>query len=252
MYKIPDKTLLIGKKIISLPESESTNTLMVSMSQHRLLDEGTVIVTDNQTRGRGQAGHTWVSEPAANLTFSVLLNPFFLEPSNQFFLNMAVGLAICQAISDSVPNKVWLKWPNDVIIQDKKVSGILIENQIQGQVLSQSVIGIGVNVNQTHFAWPHATSLKVLTGKDEDKFKIFETILVRLEAYYNLLKAKRFDTLKKEYYTVLYWKDERHQFEVKGKKIEGIITGLDEVGRLVVLAQGKTSHYNFKEIRFLY
>ena len=213
MYKIPGKTVLIGKKIISLPDCESTNSLMATMSQNSVLDEGTVIIAENQTKGRGQAGNKWISQPGVNLTFSVLLRPVFLEPTQQFYLNMAIGLALCHAISNSVHHKVWLKWPNDVMVDDKKVCGILIENQIQGQVLSQSVAGIGVNVNQTAFEWPHATSMKLLLGIDLDKTKIFETILIRIEAYYNLLVKKKLEALKTEYYSVLYWKGEQHRFE---------------------------------------
>ena len=251
MYKNPGKTVLMGKKILALPECESTNSLMVSLSQNKTLDEGTVIITENQTKGRGQAGNKWVTEPGVNLTFSVLLKPTFLEPSSQFYLNIAVGLGLCHAISDSIDDKVWLKWPNDIMVNDKKVCGILIENQIQGQTLSQSIVGIGLNLNQTNFEWPMATSLRLLSGKEFDKVKIFETILVRLEAYYNLLQKRKFSKLKEEYYSVLYWKDEMHQFEVKQEVIEGMIKGVDEVGKLLVNVDGKTMSYNFKEIRFI-
>jgi BirA family biotin operon repressor/biotin-[acetyl-CoA-carboxylase] ligase len=251
MYKIPDKTVLIGKKIISLPECESTNSLMVSMSQRGGLEEGTVIIAENQTRGRGQAGNQWTTEPGVNLTFSVLLKPLFLEPAQQFYLNMAIGLAICHAISDSISDKVWLKWPNDVMVAGKKVCGILIENQIQGQVLSQSVAGIGVNVNQTVFEWPQATSMKLLNGAELDKAKIFETILIRMEAYYNLLLKKKFDALKTEYSSVLYWKEEEHGFESNGDSFNGKILGIDEVGRLLVDIGTEVRSFNFKEIKFI-
>jgi BirA family biotin operon repressor/biotin-[acetyl-CoA-carboxylase] ligase len=251
MYKIPAKTVLIGKKILSVPECESTNSLLVAMSQNSVLDEGTIIITDNQTKGRGQAGNKWITEPGVNLTFSVLLKPVFLEPSNQFFLNIAVGLALCHAISDSTDHKIWLKWPNDVLVDSKKVCGILIENQIQGQMLSQSVVGIGLNVNQTTFELPNATSLQLLTGKEILKEKILETILIRLEAYYNLLRMKKLFNLKNEYYSVLYWKDEEHQFEVKDGLISGVIRGIDDVGRLIIDSGKRVLSYNFKEIRFI-
>ena len=251
MYKIPAKTVLIGKKILFVPECDSTNSLLVAMSQSKALDEGTIIITDNQIKGRGQAGNKWITEPGLNLTFSVLLKPVFLEPSNQFFLNIAVGLALCHAISDSINDKVSLKWPNDVLVEGKKLGGILIENQIQGQMLSQAVVGIGLNINQTSFEWPNATSVKILSGKVNDKSKVFETILVRLEAYYNLLKKGKYSTLMNEYYSVLYWKDEEHQFEAVGKFFFGTITGIDGVGRLMVKSSGKVLSYNFKEIRFV-
>lgn len=250
MYKIPAKTVLIGKKILFVPECDSTNSLLVSMSQNKVLDEGTIVITDNQTKGRGQAGNQWTAAPGVNLTFSVLLKPTFLEPANQFFLNIAVGLAMCHAISDSVDKKVWLKWPNDVMVSDKKICGILIENQVQGAILSQSVVGIGVNINQTSFEWPQATSLRILSGKEVNKSKILEIILIRLEAYYNLLMKRKFSTLRDEYYPVMYWKDEQHQFEVRGKVITGFVRGVDAVGRLLVESDEKVTGYNFKEIKF--
>ena len=127
----------------------------------------------------------------------------------------------------------------------------MIENQVQGQILSQSVVGIGVNINQTLFEWPFATSLKILSGKEIDKSKILETILIRLEAYYNLLMKKKFSKLRDEYYSVMYWKDEEHQFEVEKSLLTGTITGVDEVGRLLIKSGGKVSGYNFKEVKFI-
>ena len=251
MYKIPDKTVFMGKKIISLPLCESTNSSLINLAQNDRLEEGVILITENQTKGRGQAGNRWVSEPGANLTFSVLLRPTFVEPTSQFFLNIVVGLGICDAVKEFINQKVQVKWPNDVLTDGKKICGILIENQVQGQQLLQTVVGIGINVNQKNFEWPQASSLSVCAGMDLDRTKVLETILIKIEGRYEQLRSKGYQKLKKDYYSVLYWKDEPHEFSSGEKIFSGTIQGIDEAGRLLVLVSGKTVNFNFKEINFL-
>jgi BirA family biotin operon repressor/biotin-[acetyl-CoA-carboxylase] ligase len=227
---------------------------MVSMSQSGLVDEGTVIITDNQTMGRGQAGNKWVSEPGANLTFSVLFKPTFLEPTQQFYLNMAVGLGICDALNtilDGGDLPIQLKWPNDILIADKKVCGILIENQVQGQSFSQTVVGIGLNVNQERFEWPGVASLKSIAEHDFDRTSVLETLLEKLEARYVQLKQRNLDQLKADYYSILYRLDEQHEFSSDGRTFSGMVKGIDEVGRLLLRVDGEVVSFNFKEIRFI-
>ena len=257
MYKIPGKTVFLGKKIISLPSCESTNTLMVYMSQSGLVEEGTVIITDSQTAGRGQAGNRWVSEPGTNLTLSILLKPTFLEPTHQFYLNIAMGLGICDALSALIiergarQTRVNLKWPNDILIDDKKVCGILIENQVQGQFFSQSVVGIGLNVNQQHFEWPGVASLKLLLNHEWDRSAIFEILLEKLDERIMQLKSGAFNQLKTDYYSILYRINQQHEFITDGRSFLGTIQGIDEVGRLLVLVDGDVLRFNFKEIKFV-
>jgi len=251
MYKIPANTVFMGKKIISMPVCESTNSLMLSMVQSGWLEEGTVIIAESQSGGRGQAGNRWISEPGLNLTFSVLLRPGFLEPVQQFYLNIAAGLAVHDTILEVIGHEVNIKWPNDIMIQGEKVCGILIENQLQGQQFSQTVVGIGLNVNQKKFEWTNATSLSLYSGVDFEKAIVLDTVLVKLENRYEQLRSKSFKRLKDDYYSVLFWKDEEHEFKAEEKIFSGIIQGIDEVGRLQVMVDGKISVYNFKEISFL-
>ncbi len=251
MHKIPDKTVFLGKKIISLPACESTNSLMISMAQANWMDEGTIIISENQTEGKGQAGNKWVSEPGANLTFSILLKPTFLGPARQFYLNMAVSLGVADAVFQLTGVETKIKWPNDVLADAKKVCGILIENQVQGQQLSQSVVGIGLNVNQKVFEWPKASSLSLCAGMDFDKSRVFEMVLEKLDARYVQLKENNFQKLKSDYYSYLYWKDEAHEFSSDNKTFNGTIKGIDETGRLLVLVEGEELSFNFKEIKFL-
>lgn len=241
----------MGKKIISLPSCQSTNTVLCSMAEASVLEEGCVLITENQTKGRGQAGNHWVSEPGTNLTFSVLLKPIFLEPSRQFFLNMVVGLAVCDAIKTVSGLPALVKWPNDVLIHDNKVCGILIENQLQGQQFVQVIVGIGLNVNQEEFAWVGATSLKTLTGHSLDKTHVLTVLMEQLELRYNQLKGGAYRLFTEQYHELLYRRAEQHLFEEKGKEFLGVITGVDEIGRLCIDTDQGQRKFNFKEVGFI-
>lgn len=241
----------MGKKIISLPSCESTNTVLASLSDANRLEEGTVVITENQTKGRGQAGNQWVTEPGANLTFSVLLKPIFLEPGRQFFLNMMVGLAVCDTIKSVAGWPALVKWPNDVLVNDKKACGILIENQLHGQQFVQAVVGIGLNVNQEKFSYEGAASLKNLTKRIFDKTAVLEVLLENLEKRYDQLKKGEFELLTTEYHELLYRRAEQHAYEADGKDFFGIITGVDEIGRLCIDTNSGERKFNFKEVKFI-
>ena len=241
----------MGKKIISLPVCESTNSLMMAMSSSNKLEEGCVIICESQTKGRGQAGSVWVAEEGSNLTFSVFLKPEFLEPVVQFNLNMAVGLAVADVIEMASIHRVKVKWPNDVMVNEKKVCGILIENQIQGQQFTQSIVGIGLNVNQKEFEWPKATSLCLEANQYFNRNEIFEWILEKLEMRYNQLKTKQFMLLRQDYYRSLFWMEEKHEFMSDGKIFSGTIKGVDEFGRLQISTENRLKGFNFKEVSFI-
>lgn len=241
----------MGKKIITLPACDSTNTVLASLVETNGLDEGSVVITENQTKGRGQAGNQWMTEPGANLTLSILLKPIFLEPGRQFFLNMVVGLAVCDAIKAVAGLPALLKWPNDVLIHDQKVCGILIENQLHGQQFVQAVVGIGLNVNQEKFAWAGATSLKALAGHGFDKSDTLTVLMEQLELRYNQLRRGEGRLLTEQYHEFLYRRAEQHLFEENGKEFSGVITGVDEIGRLCIDTDKGQRKFNFKEVSFI-
>src|SRR5690349_7854438 len=156
----------MGHSVVFMPECHSTNdeaSRLIESSSHVV--EGTVVITDSQTSGRGQRGNTWITEPGKNLTFSLLMKPTFLNAQDQFLLNKAFSLGLYDYLNATLQATVKIKWPNDMVVNDKKICGILIENQIQGQNIQNSIVGIGLNVNQENFSIPTATSMKVL-GKD--------------------------------------------------------------------------------------
>ena len=149
MYKIYPKTLFVGQNIIYLPTCQSTNNEALQFLADGTAYEGDMVVTDGQTQGRGQRGNQWIAQSGQNLTFSLVLQPTFLLASEQFWLNMAVSLAVYDSLSPFIPAGLRIKWPNDIYVNDRKMGGILIENALQGYNLAHSVVGIGLNINQT-------------------------------------------------------------------------------------------------------
>ena len=147
--------------------------------------EGTVIIAHTQQQGKGQYGNNWETVGGQNLTFSIILYPKFVPASRQFLLSQAVALGIRDALEPYLPQPAYIKWPNDIISSDKKICGVLIENSLQGNILADSVIGIGVNVNQSDFdGLPHAASLHTLTGRNFYLDRVLHRILSCIEGYY--------------------------------------------------------------------
>lgn len=252
MYKIPTSTLFLGKNLVSLPECPSTNTLALELAQQGRAPEGTVVVTRHQTAGRGQRGNTWVVGKDLNLTLSVVLSPEFLTVGRQFELNKCVSLAVFDVISKHVsPAPACIKWPNDILVGDLKVSGILIENTIAGTRITRSVVGIGLNVNQREFEFPHATSLARITGKEFSLPQVFEQLLLSLEWRYLALRRGDMAALHSDYMNVLYRRGHRHLYASGGRSFEGIILGVNDEGKLDVEVDGRVASFDLKEIKYL-
>ena len=241
----------MGQKLIYVPECHSTNSLLNELNDHQELPEGTVLVTDHQTAGRGQRGNVWEAAQGMNLTFSILLRPKFLEAKDQFRLNMAVSLAIANSLQSCLSQGIKLKWPNDILVDGKKIGGVLIESQLQGSSLSCSIVGLGINVNQGHFIHPGASSIHKLTSAFYELNDLFQRLLESLEVEYLDLRAGRITTLKQRYLNSLYKFREQHQFESNGENFMGSISDVDENGKLCVVSNGTTKSFTFKELKFL-
>jgi BirA family transcriptional regulator, biotin operon repressor / biotin---[acetyl-CoA-carboxylase] ligase len=252
LSKIPASTLFLGKNLLILPECPSTNTLAAELAQAGKAPDGTVVVTHHQTSGRGQRGNTWESASGLNLTFSVVVNPVFLTASQQFHLNKAVALSIRDTVSRYTPEPVHVKWPNDIMIGNKKVCGVLIENQLTGTQLGRSVIGIGLNVNQQTFSSPLATSVSVHSGKRVDLAELFDELLQSLEWRYLQLKNNKFSELDSDYLRVLYRANELHIFIVGDNETAGTIKGVDTNGRLLVEIGNIVRSFDLKEIKYIH
>lgn len=234
-----------------MPECHSTNTLAHELSERSSLEDGAVVITDNQTAGRGQRGNQWNSKAGDNLTFSIFLKPAFLLAKDQFFLNIITSLAIHDLLLDKANAGVKIKWPNDILMNGKKLCGILIENQIRGPQVSSSIVGIGLNVNQTDFSLPNATSVLLSSGKSFDLSNMLNDLLLKFEIRYLQLKQNRAHLLKEEYLSNLYWLNEVHLFASQGTPFEGTIKEIDVFGRLGISTPSGNRYFDIKEISFL-
>jgi BirA family biotin operon repressor/biotin-[acetyl-CoA-carboxylase] ligase len=251
LYKIPARPLFLGKNLISVTECHSTNTSLQVLNDSSPQAEGTIFIAGHQLAGRGQRGNQWEAEPGKNITFSVLLNPTFLAPADQFNLNMAIALGVAQGLQGLVQAPVLLKWPNDLWLDDQKLGGILIENQIRGQQLSVSIVGIGVNVNQRQFQSSMATSLANRAGYEFDLQTVFDGIAESLEAEYLLLRAGR-DGLKSRYMAKLYRLGETHRFQAGDETLDGIIRDVDHAGRLCLDTPAGPRVFSFQQVKFIF
>lgn len=241
--------------IIKLNAIDSTNTYLKGMTSVKFPKDFTVVVTEQQTEGRGQMGTRWQTETGKNLTASVfkLLSGFKIE--NQFYISMVVSLSICKALKVLQIPQLHIKWPNDILSADKKICGILIENVIKNNKFTGTVIGFGLNVNQKYFDdLPQASSMSLLSGILYDKDEVLSKILKQLEYYFKLLEAQKYDELKSEYETLIFRKGKPSTFETSsGDTFSGIIEGVTEMGMLRVWTEDEIiKTFNLKELTLLY
>lgn len=227
----------------------STNEYAEKLIEDNNFFEGTTIATLNQTKGKGQRGNIWESEPGKNLTFSVILNPSFLSISNQFFLNIISSLSILKVVSQ-FSRGFNVKWPNDIYWYNKKTGGILIENKLKIPFIDSAIVGIGLNINQEGFAGLNATSIKNISNKEIDLQILLEQLLHSLESYYLRLKHGDFNDLQREYLENLYWINEVHTFK-SDRYFMGEIIGIDSRGRLEIVVDGEIKVFDLKEIQFI-
>ena len=251
MYKIPANTLFVGKNLVFVPDCPSTNTLALQISQQSPANEGTLVITDNQTAGKGQRGNTWEAEPQQNLTFSLILKPGFLAVNKQFYLNVVVCLALRDYLKEKISHTVYIKWPNDILVHEKKISGVLIENQLQGTFISNSIMGIGLNINQKKFTSPTATSLSLISGRDLQLAEELDAILSLIEGRYLQLRAGNYKPLMDEYLAALYRRHEKHRFCSDGKLFDGEILDLDELGKLRIKTGEGVRAFGVKEVQYV-
>lgn len=239
--------------IISLPETDSTNEYAINLLKNERPEEGYVVLTDFQTNGKGIENNSWESERDKNLTFSLVLYPAFAA-DKQFVFNKAISLGIYDFLKAELPESdVSIKWPNDIYIGNKKVCGILIQNSVIGNKLDYVVIGIGLNVNQTHFKSdaPNPVSLKNTTGKDYDLREILNRLLLYIVDRYSQVTAGAFQKIEKDYQTALYRFMEWHEFTIKGDKTNARLTGTSEYGQLILETEaGQKITCDLKDVKF--
>ena len=240
--------------IIRLTETESTNSYAIELIAKERPAEGSVIRTEFQTKGRGIDSNTWESEKGKNLTFSIILYPDF-PAEYQFVLNKAISLGIYDFLSGELPeHRIAIKWPNDIYIGDKKACGILIQNSVIGNKLDYVVVGIGLNVNQTHFTSdaPNPVSMKMVSGKEYDLDDALQKLLQSIFTMYKQVNAGPCLEIENEYLSALYRLMEWHDYEVRGSLIRARITGTSAYGQLMLEAEdGNVVACDLKEVKFI-
>ena len=241
-------------KITHFKTLDSTNQYL-----QNLLNEGAdiadnIVVTDFQTSGKGQGKNVWQSEDGKNLLFSIALDMSFLKAEKQFLLTQIVSVTMINVLKKYLPEEsLFIKWPNDIYFNDKKIAGILIKNEIKGMMMGTSIIGIGLNVNQTSFDenLPNPISMKMITGNDFDLAELLSAISYQLSANSQQPTANSQQPTANSYIKHLYRYKQWASYEHEGSVKEMMIIGYDQFGRLIL--KEKNDHEvvcDLKEISF--
>ncbi len=244
-------TLIIGHKIIRLDNVNSTNSFLSENLNDSSFFEGVVVVANAQTQGRGQGENLWHSNSGDNLLFSVLLQPK-CDLIYQFYLNQFIAVSICQTLMQFGLD-CQIKWPNDILVNKKKIAGILIENKIQGRMLHSSIVGVGLNVNQSDFPDQliNPTSMKLLLKDSIDINQVLETLIVQLEKHYFQFKRNELNVINENYQSLLFKRNEKAYFIIKGKRVETIIREVNKQGEIVLEIDNELKSFSNSQIKMI-
>lgn len=245
------ENLFVGNKIIQLHSIDSTNNYAAKLLLQPNVAEGTVIMADFQTNGRGQRGNEWHSESGVNLMCSIILNPTFLPIEHQFGLSKVAALAIYDVLVAMGVKNVRVKWPNDVLVNNKKIAGVLIENAVQGVIIKNAVMGIGINVNQTDFtAYRNATSVALQLGRKLSVAEVSKRLFNCVERRYLQLKND-IQSLDDEYLKHLYGSDQPIKFSANGNQFSSRILGVANDGKLMLNYNEELKQFALNEVKVL-
>jgi BirA family biotin operon repressor/biotin-[acetyl-CoA-carboxylase] ligase len=242
---------MIGQKIIFKETLDSTNNYAAILLDKGELKHGTVIMSGEQTQGRGQRGATWAAEPYKNLIFTCFIEHDNLSVNQHQAITHFVSLSVIHLLK-SFQIHASIKWPNDILVGNAKIAGILIENQIDSKGIRSSIIGIGLNVNQIAFGPFNATSLKAITQQEYVLEHVYMGLISAMNELYPMLKLGKLEQLKHAYLQHLWLLNQTANFEDQEGVFEGMITGVTEAGRLCITKADSTEKtYDLKEITFL-
>lgn len=239
---------------IRVEETDSTSLCLARLCTEQEIQEMTVVMADYQTAGRGQRGTSWESEKGENLLFSTVLYPTFLSAKEQFRLSQVISLAVKETL-DVYAEDFSVKWPNDIFLKEKKICGMLLENDLTGTQISRCITGIGININQEkfHSPAPNPVSLRQITGKEEDLSEVLKQVMERIGVYYELLKSGKRDWIASRYQRSLFRNTGFHDFQDQQGIFTAMITGIEPEGRLILTDDtGRERRYAFKEVSYLY
>ncbi len=244
-------TKVIGKQFIELDHAESTNKTTAEMHARNELRHGAVILAHDQRAGQGQRGRSWHCAPGLDLAFSVYVRPAGLKADRQFVLGRIAALAVHALVQAKGKDEVRIKWPNDILVGRHKIAGMLIQNEVLGERLIASIIGIGLNVNNTDLhAALLATSLKIVTGEDHDRMALIGMFCGFFEEYYE--RWSKGDDLS-AFYTEKLWGLGRWMDVLRdGERTKARLMDVDGIGRAIVeLEDGTVEALGSDRISFL-
>ncbi len=233
---------------------ESTNITSREFLDQINQDSIIVVMADKQLAGKGYGNNIWESEPGKNMMASLIIKPDFLSATDQFIISMIVSLSLFDSVADIIGRAgLKIKWPNDLYYYDSKLAGILIENSITGSYITNSIIGIGLNVNQKSFSRnvPNPTSIISITGEEINVDNFIKDFLNNFVLYYSILREGKVDELKSSYLEKLYKLNQTSLFsDTSSGEFYGEITGVGEFGKLQITTKDGLKEYGFKEVEY--
>ena len=240
-------------KIIKLDAIDSTNSYLKKLLNKESLDDLTVVVSKHQTKGRGRNGNVWSNKPSLNLAFSIYKRFSDFEIKKKFMLNVISSISVYETLKKYNLSDLTIKWPNDIMTGDKKISGILIENNFRGNSIKHSVIGIGININQSEFKnLPNATSIFIETGKLSSVETIIQELQKTFEKNFDELRTNEHEILN-TYNNLLYRKNEISNFSSDNiGNFQGKIIRVDKNGEITICELNQQlSKYSESEIKLI-
>lgn len=241
--------------VIEIDSTPSTNTLLASMVGD--VEHGTVVLTREQSAGRGQRGNSWEAEPGKNITMSILLKPLHITPKYMHLISEVVSLSIVKVLRHHIePSQGWvsIKWPNDIYVDDKKICGILVENSLMGDYIAHSIVGIGLNVNQQKFysEAPNPVSIGMLTGQELSVGQLARDLAAEILAEMSqcLTNDSRMQKTHLDYQNELWRREGYHLYKTFDRqRFKARIVGVEKTGMLTLEEEnGEQKTYAFKEV----
>lgn len=245
--------------LLVLEETTSTNSVLRQLCDNpdEAIKPFTVVSAEYQTAGKGQRGNSWEAESGCNLLFSFVLYPSTLEAHRQFILSQTISLAIKEELS-RWSDEITIKWPNDIYWREKKLCGILIENELYGKHISRCICGVGINVNQKEFKSdaPNPVSLLHITGSEQSRHELLACIMQRIKTYYQGLQATNIDRYTSDitirYAQSLFRREGYHPYRDADGTFYARLLRVEPDGRFVLEDKdGKERSYLFKEVQYI-
>ena len=254
-------------RMVELGEVTSTNDFLRNYRPVGPERRLTMVTAEYQTAGRGAGSNRWESQPGQNLLFSLLLHPRHIPADRMFALSEVLSLAIHDALCNYFQFSIYnfqftIKWPNDIYWGDRKICGMLIENELRGDRIERSVMGVGININQTEFAFDRTqqdglrrmaepVSLAQIVGEEVERRFVLERVVENFTHYYEWTEQGRLDELHEMYLGQLYRRGEKHAFCDKDGEFEGTIVDVEPAGHLIIVDEtGRKRRYGFKEVEY--